>query len=1450
MDITGILTKRGTRIKTWHRRFFVLHNNTLSYYVYDGGPLKGEYILTADTKVESARLRRYCFCLTQKDGRTLYMNADNIIDQEMWMTGLDRAISRIRSQAAYMDPSSPSIELPGMTSKDTNNIKKKTSMLCEVHIKVVQARNLTAKGSMDTYARVSLDCDTHTTKVIKKELNPVWEEEFCFVWSPELRYARVDVWDADPMLSARDSFLGVVYIPILPLRHGNRVAKWYNLGKRSSRSHVTGEIKISAFCDKERDQNAWKILEELQAIAEVKTEAKNPYIPLTSDKVQVENSTGNHDSTGTESSGNERSSDSLLGLAGRFPTRFPPLETEELEDISLMVSLKPYDKGGSSIIYSDGVLLLTNYRLIFVAHSLVAFANEYHSDMHGSAELTTLVPLASIVSIDLKQEPDPHPTSGSTMLDAITIKTNDSRIFSFLFYGANDSRAMQMFSGLGASKSRLAQPQSVDSPSTFQRRGSFNIGRGMFAKPSRRGNRSQSVDVPWKESGPASLRKDSTSSTRGGEELMYLEAHKSKEGPPSQRMFLRVQWRVINRTCEVYELQNIHSELMDIVKRGIDGPDAIKEGRASTIDSTLDEYLSGAESFSRPASGSAVDVDTVAADVAPPTVQGLRVWMRSIPESIRRPLCLEITSGWRLYDPVQEYARLGIPDALWRLTTCNSSYSVCPTYPAVLCVPAAVDDTRVELASTFRSRGRFPVLSWRHPTNYCTLTRSSQPLVGLGQNRSIDDELLIAAINQAGAYTGTGKGETLNMTNNQRILPGTRTKQIHTNELGEVIHPLVIVDARPKINAQANQAVGKGYEMGRAYEDCKIIFMGIANIHVMRKSIDAMEEACCSSSADDVNWMKNLDKSGWLLHISTVLTSAARVVHCIAKEEYSVLVHCSDGWDRTAQLTSLSMLMMDPYYRTFDGFQILVEKEWFSFGHKFKDRLGWSDEGWGDSERSPVFHQFLDCVHQCLRQKPSIFEFNENLLLFLATHTLSGWFGNVFANCEAERLPLKENTVSMWTFVNLNRNEYLNDTYTPLNDIWVPNASARNIVVWNGWFLKWHNTVWEMGWQRRNEDFSDLPDTPSTWMKDSAVLQCCGCDRPFNFVRRRHHCRACGQIFCEACVKNLRIVRAVSDLPVRVCDTCELQLYEGVDEGKGDKNDSTLDSSAMSKLFGMKSQTKPFAIGSEQYALKGNYGRASQEARESSVADTVTTTSSMFGRMGNFIRSKSSGNVFSSRPTNTTSGDYSSVTTIVTKADRESIDERAEPESLTERPTIYPSGDAPLDRPPSPQLRNSQSIVSHRPFASPRGDETGLRRVSSARSVQFENRENNPEMPRARSLSPPSQRHGHRHRSRSEDKYRKSARESGRESRHHRESNGGRERSKSRSRSRSPSTCNGSEHSRSRSSSRSPTRSRSPTSSVPYRPEVLQRVHSNRFDQYKPTKPVVAAMSGSRMRKK
>jgi myotubularin-related protein 1/2 len=72
--------------------------------------------------------------------------------------------------------------------------------------------------------------------------------------------------------------------------------------------------------------------------------------------------------------------------------------------------------------------------------------------------------------------------------------------------------------------------------------------------------------------------------------------------------------------------------------------------------------------------------------------------------------------------------------------------------------------------------------------------------------------------------------------------------------------------------------------------------------------------------------------------LKNILQYSAEIAFRVAKKKQCALVHCSDGWDRTSQLCSLSEMMIDPYYRTIKGFEVIIEKEWVSFGHKFETR--------------------------------------------------------------------------------------------------------------------------------------------------------------------------------------------------------------------------------------------------------------------------------------------------------------------------------------------------------------------------------------------------------------------------------------------------------------------------------------------------------------------------------
>jgi len=49
------------------------------------------------------------------------------------------------------------------------------------------------------------------------------------------------------------------------------------------------------------------------------------------------------------------------------------------------------------------------------------------------------------------------------------------------------------------------------------------------------------------------------------------------------------------------------------------------------------------------------------------------------------------------------------------------------------------------------------------------------------------------------------------------------------------------------------------------------------------------------------------------------------------------------------------------------------------------------------------------------------------------------------------------------------------------------------------------------------------------WVNDDMVLFCSKCGSKFGIMRRRHHCRACGQIFCAKCTHKVDKQRICHD---------------------------------------------------------------------------------------------------------------------------------------------------------------------------------------------------------------------------------------------------------------------------------------------------------------------------------
>lgn len=59
------------------------------------------------------------------------------------------------------------------------------------------------------------------------------------------------------------------------------------------------------------------------------------------------------------------------------------------------------------------------------------------------------------------------------------------------------------------------------------------------------------------------------------------------------------------------------------------------------------------------------------------------------------------------------------------------------------------------------------------------------------------------------------------------------------------------------------------------------------------------------------------------------------------------------------------------------------------------------------------------------------------------------------------------------------------------------------------------------------------------WVEDKECSQCTQCKGRFDFIKRRHHCRRCGHIFCKSCCDTkLPLPRMCFLDPVRICSEC------------------------------------------------------------------------------------------------------------------------------------------------------------------------------------------------------------------------------------------------------------------------------------------------------------------------
>lgn len=390
--------------------------------------------------------------------------------------------------------------------------------------------------------------------------------------------------------------------------------------------------------------------------------------------------------------------------------------------------------------------------------------------------------------------------------------------------------------------------------------------------------------------------------------------------------------------------------------------------------------------------------------------------------------CMPVIGG--TYDAQQDFGRMGVDmdkvrnvSSPYRQSKANNDYSLCISYPPVLVFPRSYNEPDLMSVANFRKRGRVPTLTWCGGTElgYASIWRCSQPMEGLKRNKCAEDEGLLRAIRQS-----------------------TRGSR-----------PLLVLDMRPVMSAYANKAGGGGFT---DYEGCNLVFCGCENIHHVRSAWRAMGTAISNVEEGDVgSWWRDVADSKWLDHIGSLLKAAVIIATEVFDNKNSVLVHCSDGWDRTAQAVSIAELCLDSHYRSYAGFITLIQKEFCGFGHKFKTRLALGEKT--TSEFCPIFVQWLDCVYQLVMQFPTEFGFNPAFLLQLAEDSMNCRYGSFLCDTDKERhdkvMPF---TMCVWAHYSRPevRENFDNPHFKPSSGCLIPRITQSRLKIWDAYWYRYH----------------------------------------------------------------------------------------------------------------------------------------------------------------------------------------------------------------------------------------------------------------------------------------------------------------------------------------------------------------------------------------------------------
>ncbi|KAJ1962296.1 hypothetical protein IWQ62_003575, partial [Dispira parvispora] len=142
------------------------------------------------------------------------------------------------------------------------------------------------------------------------------------------------------------------------------------------------------------------------------------------------------------------------------------------------------------------------------------------------------------------------------------------------------------------------------------------------------------------------------------------------------------------------------------------------------------------------------------------------------------------------------------------------------------------------------------------------------------------------------------------------------------------------------------------------------------------------------------------------------------------------------------------------------------------------------------------------------------------------------------------------------------------------------------------------------------------------WVPDEQAVRCLICYEEFNLFRRKHHCRACGNVVCHYCSTKTIVIPGSwesEDKEARACDQCVAFLF-----GKEHLNDTkqrafsprTLLGSGTSSLLGRTRANRSHSTVAASQSLFGLIGSSAGTSTPDLSRTTSTTATSALGNTG------------------------------------------------------------------------------------------------------------------------------------------------------------------------------------------------------------------------------------------